>query len=186
MNIVVYLGSTAGNNPHFKEAAESMGKWIGESGNTLVYGGAKEGLMGLVANATLKAGGKVIGVLPDVPQIQERKHPNLTEYYETASMAERKAKMIELADAFVALPGGIGTLDEITDVLSLASLKVIQCPIVLFNTDGYYEPFRGVLKNIIDNGLGKSEYFKQALFSEDMQEIGAFLLAFDGNRKRSH
>ncbi len=177
MNIVVYLGSTSGNNKHFEEAAVALGTWIGKSGNTLVYGGADRGLMGTLADAVLAAGGEVIGVLPDIQRILDRKHKNLTKCFETASMAERKAKMIELADAFVALPGGIGTIDEITDVLSLASLDVISCPIVLYNTDGYYEPFRTLIRNIIDNGLGRKEYFESALFSDDIEEIAAFLTA---------
>ena len=86
-----------------------MGRWIGENGHTLVYGGASKGLMGAIAGAVIEAGGKVIGVIPDVAIIQARKHAGLTELIETKSMAERKSKMIELADAFVALPGGIGT-----------------------------------------------------------------------------
>ena len=81
-----------------------------------------------------------------------------------------------LADAFVALPGGIGTIDEITDVLSLSSLDVVTCPIVLFNTDGYYEPFRALIRNIIENGLGRKEYFDRALFSDDMNEIAEFIM----------
>lgn len=175
MNIAVYCGSSSGNDEKFIESAKKLGRWIGESGNTLVYGGASKGLMGAVADETLEAGGKVIGVLPDVPRILARRHTGLTQCINTGSMAERKAKMIELADAFVALPGGIGTLDEITDVLSLASLDVIDGPIVLFNTDGYYEPFRQILDNIIGNGFGLKEYFERALFSDNMDEIATFL-----------
>ena len=175
MNIVVYCGSSSGNDNKFMESAKTLGKWIGESGNTLVYGGANRGLMGAISDAALEAGGKVIGVLPDVPQIQARRHQGLTQYIDTASMAERKAKMIELADAFVALPGGIGTLDELTDVMSLSSLDITECPIVLFDTDGYYQPLRAVLRNIIENGFGRSEYFSKVLFSEDIDEIAEFL-----------
>lgn len=175
MNIAVYCGSSAGNNDKFAEAAKELGEWIGKSGNTLVYGGANRGLMGIVADAVLENGGKVIGVLPDVPRIQARKHTGLTESINTSSMAERKAKMIELSDAFVALPGGIGTLDEITDVLSLASLNEVTGPIVLVNTDGYYEPFRKVIRSIIENGFGREEYFERALFSDEIDEIAAFL-----------
>ena len=175
MNIAVYCGSTAGNNSKFTDSAKELGRWIGENGHTLVYGGADRGLMGVLADSVLESGGKVIGVLPDVPRIQERKHKGLTECINTASMAERKAKMIELSNAFVALPGGIGTLDEITDVLSLSSLDVITGPVVLFNTDGYYEPFKKLLDNVIQNGLGRKEYFERALFSDDMKEIAEFL-----------
>ena len=175
MNIVVYCGSSSGNNPEFAEAAVAFGKWIGENGHTLVYGGAGKGLMGDVSRAALEAGGKVIGVLPNVARIQARRQQGLTEYIETATMAERKAKMIELADAFVALPGGIGTLDEVTDVMSLASLDITGAPIVLLNVDGYYEAFRAVIRNIVESGFGRDEYFRNMLFSEDMEEIARFL-----------
>lgn len=175
MNIVVYCGSSSGTGEKYLESARALGKWIGESGNTLVYGGASKGLMGTVSDAVLDAGGKVIGVLPDVPLIQARRHQGLTWYIDTTSMAERKAKMIELADAFVALPGGIGTLDELTEVMSLSSLDITTCPIVLFDTDGYYQPFRAVIRNIIENGFGRSEYFSRILFSDDMEEISGFV-----------
>ncbi len=131
--------------------------------------------MGVLADSVLEKGGKVIGVLPDAPRILERKHTGLTECFHTSSMAERKSKMIELADAFIALPGGIGTLDEITDVLSLSRLDVITGPIVLFNTDEYYEPFRMVIRNIIENGFGRPEYFERVLFPDDINEIADFL-----------
>ncbi len=143
--------------------------------NIVVYCGSSKGLMGAASDATLEAGGKVIGALPDVPRIQDRRHQGLTQYIDTPSMAERKAKMIELADAFVALPGGIGTLDELTDVMSLSSLDITTCPIVLYDTDGYYQPFRGVIRNVIESGFGRSEYFSRMLFSEDIKEIAEFI-----------
>ena len=175
MNIAVYCGSTAGNDEKYIEAAKTLGAWIGQNGNTLVYGGASKGLMGAVADSVLESGGKVIGVLPDVPRIIERKHQGLTECISTGSMAERKAKMIELADAFIALPGGIGTLDEVTDVLSLLSLDVVKGPIVLFNTKEYYEPFRAVVGKILESGFGRPEYFEKMSISDDMEEIATFL-----------
>ena len=175
MNIVVYCGSSTGNDPIFMEKAREFGRWIGENGHTLVFGGASQGLMGAVSDACLLAGGKVIGVLPNVPLIKERKHEKLTECIETESMADRKTKMIELADAFVALPGGIGTLDEVTEVMSLASLEITKCPIVLLDTKGYYAPFKAVIDNVINNGFGQKEYFKTVLVSEDMNEITTFL-----------
>ena len=176
MNIVVYCGSSSGNDERFLESARTLGKWIGESGNTLVYGGASKGLMGAVSTSALNAGAEVIGVLPDVPMIQARRQQGLTKYIDTSSMAERKAKMIELADAFVALPGGIGTLDELTDVMSLSSLEITKCPIVLFDTNGYYQPFRAVIRNIVENGFGRDELFSNMLISEDMGEITKFIL----------
>ena len=175
MNIAVYCGSGSGNNPKFTESARILGRWIGENGHTLVYGGASKGLMGAIAGAVIEAGGKVIGVIPDVAIIQARKHTGLTELIETKSMAERKSKMIELADAFVALPGGIGTLDEITEVMSLSSLEIIKGPVVLYDTDGYYKPLQAVLDNILSVEFGRREYFENVLLSEDIQEVARFL-----------
>ena len=175
MNIAVYCGSSCGNNPGFTEAAKTLGKWIGENGHTLVYGGASKGLMGAVSNAVIEAGGKVIGVIPDVAIILARKHTGLTQLIETKSMAERKSKMIELADAFIALPGGIGTLDEITEVMSLSSLNIKRGPIVFYDTDGYYRPLKAVLDNILSAEFGRREYFENVLLSEDIQEIAGFL-----------
>ncbi len=131
--------------------------------------------MGDLKDAVLEAGGKVIGVIPDVDSIQERKHDGLSQLIETSSMAERKSKMIELADAFVVLPGGIGTLDEITEVMSLSSLDIVNGKIILFNAEGYFDPLKKVLENIIENGFGKKEYFEKVLFSDDMEEIAGFL-----------
>ena len=185
MNIAVYCGSSSGNNPRFIESARTLGRWIGENGHTLVYGGASKGLMGAVAGAVIEAGGKVIGVIPDVTIIQARKHTGLTQLIETKSMAERKSKMIELADAFVALPGGIGTLDEITEVMSLSSLEIVRGPIVLFDTDGYYKPLKSVLDNILNAEFGRKEYFSKVLLSEDMQEIADFLYISSQEKSRS-
>ena len=175
MNIAVYCGSGCGNDPRFIEAARTLGRWIGENGHTLVYGGAGKGLMGELADAVLKAGGRVIGVLPGIRLIQERKHIGLTEYIETSTMAERKTKMIELADAFAALPGGIGTLDEITEVMTLISLGIIKGPVVLYDTDGYYQPLKSVLDNMINKEFCRKEYFSDVLISEDIIEIAKHL-----------
>ena len=175
MNITVYCGSSSGNDLRYEESARKLGKWIGENGHTLVYGGAGKGLMGVISRQVLEYGGKVIGVLPDVPMIQARRQEGLTEYIETKTMAERKVRMIELADAFVALPGGIGTLDEITEVMSLSSLYITSAPIVLFDTDGYYRPLREVIRNIIESGFGRTELFEKILFSEDINEISEFI-----------
>ncbi|MCR5768103.1 MAG: TIGR00730 family Rossman fold protein [Lachnospiraceae bacterium] len=171
MNIAVYCGSSSGNDPKYIEAARTLGRWIGENGHTLVYGGASKGLMGEIADAVLKAEGRVTGVLPRIMLIQERKHPGLTEYIETSSMAERKTRMIDLADAFVALPGGIGTLDEITEVMTLTSLGIIKGPIVLYDAAGYYQPLKALLDNIISKGFGRKEYFSDILISDDFAKI---------------
>ncbi len=114
--ICVYCGSSAGTGPDFADAARSLGELLAHSGITLVYGGAAVGLMGAVADAALAAGGRVVGVIPRHLFSREVAHPGLTELVETGSMHERKQVMFELADAFVALPGGLGTLEELTEI----------------------------------------------------------------------
>jgi len=123
MKITVYLGASEGNDPALKTAVQELGRWIGQSGNALVYGGSRSGLMGLLADSVLAAGGQVTGVEPRFFVEQELQHNGLTELIVTENMAQRKAKMIELGDAFVAFPGGTGTLEEIAEVMSMVSLR---------------------------------------------------------------
>ncbi len=175
MNITVYCGSSEGGSPAYRERAAQLGRWIGENGHTLIFGGSGTGLMGTVADAALDAGGRVTGVQPDVQLIRERRHPRLTGYVDTKTISERKEVMYTRGDAFVALPGGVGTLDEITEVLSLSSLGLVSGPVVFVDTEGYYRPLRAVLDNIVAGGFGRSEYFEEVLFSDDIAEIAAHL-----------
>ena len=139
MNITVYLGANEGNAPFFKEAVHELGLWIGTNGNTLVYGGSKSGLMGELAESVLQAGGKVIGVEPQFFIDAGFVYDEITELITTKDMSERKAKMIELGDVFIAFPGGTGTLEEITEVMSKVSLKHLDAPCILYNLNGYYD-----------------------------------------------
>lgn len=116
MNITVYLASSTGNDPKFEAAVKELGTWIGASGNTLIYGGSKTGLMGELAQSVLQAGGKVIGVEPQFFVEEEYQYEGLTQLIVTKDMAERKTKMIELGDAFIAFPGGVGTLEEVSEI----------------------------------------------------------------------
>ena len=120
MNITVYLGANEGTDPALKTAVQELGKWIGESGNALIYGGSRCGLMGVLADSVLAAGGEVIGVEPEFFVKGELQHDGLTDLIVTKDMTERKTKMIELGDAFIAFPGGTGTLEEIAEVMSKA------------------------------------------------------------------
>lgn len=175
MNIAVYCGSTSGKKESYTIGAMALGVWIAEQGHTLVYGGANSGLMGTVANAVLANGGRVIGVLPDVPLIQSKRHPGLTEYISTADMAGRKNKMMELADAYVALPGGPGTLDEISDILALSKLGMDEKPCVLFDIDGFYQPFRNLLETMIEAEFVLQSELSHVLISGSLEEIGTFI-----------
>ena len=138
MHITVYLGANCGTDPHLAQAVRELGAWIGAAGHTLVYGGSKTGLMGLLAQSALAQGGSVIGVEPECFMAQELQYDGLTQLIVTRSMAERKAKMIQLGDAFIAFPGGTGTLEEIAEVMSQVSLKQLKAPCILYNLNGYY------------------------------------------------
>ena len=128
MNITVYLGANEGNDPSLRKAVRELGTWIGESGNRLVYGGSKSGLMGEIAESVLQAGGEVTGVEPQFFIDMEYQYDAITELIVTKDMTERKTKMIELGDVFIAFPGGTGTLEEIAEVMSKVSLKhLTQC-----------------------------------------------------------
>ena len=137
MKITVYLGASEGNDPALKTAVQELGRWIGQSGNALVYGGSRSGLMGLLADSVLAAGGQVTGVEPRFFVEQELQHNGLTELIVTENMAQRKAKMIELGDAFVALPGGVGTLEEISEIFTRVRLDMGPHECFLLNIDGF-------------------------------------------------
>ena len=137
MNITVYLASSTGNDPKFLMAVKELGTWIGTSGNNLVYGGSKTGLMGVLAQIVLQAGGKAIGVEPQFFMDEDFQYDGLTELIVTKNMAERKAKMIELGEVFIAFPGGVGTLEEVSEIMSKLSLRQLDALCIYYNLDGY-------------------------------------------------
>ena len=171
MNITVYLGANEGNDPRLRSAVQELGKWIGSSGNALVYGGSKSGLMGALADSVLSAGGDVTGVEPEFFIESELQHEALTKLIVTKDMSERKNKMIELGDAFIAFPGGTGTLEEITEVMSKVSLKHLNAPCILYNLDGYYNHLKALLEVMIEKALSSKERQKGIYFAENLGEI---------------
>ena len=175
MNITVYLGAKEGNDPGLKKAVQELGTWIGSSGNALVYGGSKSGLMGAIADSVLQAGGKVIGIEPQFFIEKELQHDGLTRLIVTKDMAERKAKMIELGDAFIAFPGGTGTLEEIAEVMSKVSLKHLDAPCILYNLNGYYDDLKALLTKMIDKGLSSKERQEGIYFADNLDEIKQIL-----------
>ena len=171
MNISVYLGAYEGNDSSLREAVQELGTWIGRSGNSLVYGGSKSGLMGALANSVLAAGGEVTGVEPQFFIINEYQHDGLTRLIVTKDMSERKNKMIELGEAFIAFPGGTGTLEEITEVMSRVSLKHLNAPCILYNLNGYYDSLKALLDHMIEKGLSSKERQEGIYFAKDLEEI---------------
>ena len=138
-SLCVYCGSRHGHAPAFTQIAQEVGRWIGEHGGQLVYGGGRNGLMGEVAQATLAAGGTVVGIIPKALQEREWAHDGCTELHIVETMHERKRMMMERADAFVALPGGIGTFEEFFEVWTWRQLGYHNKPVGLLNTQGYYD-----------------------------------------------
>ena len=170
MNITVYLGANEGNDPFLKEAVRELGVWIGTNGNTLVYGGSKSGLMGELAESVLQAGGKVIGVEPQFFIDAGFVYDEITELITTKDMSERKAKMIELGDAFIAFPAGTGTLEEITE-MSKVSLKHLDAPCILYNLNGYYDSLKQLLEHMIEMDLSSREKQEGIYFAENLEKI---------------
>ena len=140
MNITVYCGSRVGNEPAFARAAEELGRWIYEKGHSMVYGGGNVGLMGLIADTVLAGGGAVIGVIPEFLIEAEKGHEGLHTLEVVKTMHQRKKRMLELGDAFLAMPGGTGTLEEIAEAISLQKLGLHDKPCILYNVNGYYDP----------------------------------------------
>jgi uncharacterized protein (TIGR00730 family) len=150
-SLCVYCGSKPGTDPAFTQSAIQVGTWIGQHGGQLVYGGGRNGLMGIVANATMAAGGRVIGVIPRALVEKEWAHTECTELHVVETMHERKQMMAEKADAFVALPGGIGTFEEFYEVWTWRQLGYHNKPIGLLNVNGYYEPMLDFLNGVVQH-----------------------------------
>jgi len=147
--ICVFSGSSPGARPEYREAAADLGSTLARSGLGLVYGGAKVGLMGALADAALAAGGHVVGVIPQVLVQKEVAHAGLTDLRVVSSMHERKGLMAELSDGFIALPGGMGTLEELAEVLTWAQLGMHRKPCGLLNVAGYYDGLAAFLDHAV-------------------------------------
>ena len=151
--VCVFCGAASGNRPEYTEAARELGRELALRGWGVVYGGATIGLMGAVADAALEAGGEVIGVLPEVLTQREIPHNRLTQLILTSTMHERKAKMADLSEIIIALPGGFGTLDELFETLTWNQLKIIDRPIGLLDVGGFFQPLLRYLDTTVEEGF---------------------------------
>lgn len=167
--IAVYCASSDGDSPLYKEEAYALGKLIAQSNKELVYGGAKVGLMGAVADGVLSQGGTVIGVIPEFLKTKELQHRNLSKCLVVETMHERKAKMAELADGFIALPGGFGTMEELFEMMTWAQLALHQKPIGLLNINDFYGSFMQFIHKMAKHKFIKEEH-KDLLILEDNSE----------------
>jgi hypothetical protein len=151
--VCVFCGSSPGNRPEYRETAEALGRAFAERGIGLVYGGASVGSMGAIADAVLAGGGQVIGVMPRTLVEREVAHHGLSELHVVESMHDRKALMTQLSDAFVALPGGHGTLDELFEALTWSQLGIHDKPIAILNVAGYWDPLLAMMERASEEGF---------------------------------
>lgn len=170
-SICVYCGSSPGRQEAYTEAARDLAKSLVERNLRLVYGGASVGIMGLVADAVLQLGGEAVGVIPQALAQKELAHPNLTELHVTRSMHERKTMMAELADGFIALPGGIGTLEEIFEIWTWAQLGFHGKPCGLLNIAGYYDALITFLDHTVAEQFVRGPHRSMLLVEQDPEAL---------------
>ncbi len=170
-SICVYCGSTFGARPEFTAAAKKLGREIAEMGATLVYGGGNVGLMGIAADAALQAGGKVIGVIPQSLVDREAAHLEVTDLKVVKTMHERKAVMESLSDAFIAMPGGFGTLDELFEIVTWAQLGFHGKPIGLFNVIGYFDKLVAFMDDSVTQKFVRSDHRRLITVDDDSQRL---------------
>jgi uncharacterized protein (TIGR00730 family) len=169
--ICVFCGSADGNLPEYLATARELGRGIARSGYGLLFGGATVGAMGAIADAALGAGGEVVGVIPDIIMDREIGHRELTELHVVRTMHERKALMASRADAFVALPGGYGTMDEFIEIVTWAQLRIHSKPCVLVNVGGYYDGLLAFLDKAVEQGFIKPENQGLVQVARDVSEV---------------
>ncbi len=171
MKITVYLGSSFGNDKCYGEACRKLGTWIGSNGYTLVYGGAAVGTMGILADSVLETGGKVTGIMPRFMINGKKNHTHLNTFIVTEDMSERKKKMMELGDAFIAMPGGPGTLEEIPEVISASRLHLIDKPVFLLNLNHYYDPLKKQMDHMHQAGFLNEDECRDVYFESTLEDI---------------
>lgn len=175
--VCIFCGARRGNDPVLVEQVQQLARDLAKQGITLVYGGGAVGLMGVAADAALAAGGKVVGVIPGFLDKREIVHPDLTQTIRVNNLFDRKTKMIELSDAFITLPGGMGTFDELLEVLTWQQLGQLDKPIGLFNYQGYFEPFIQMLTKAESAGFYDMDYFQQVVINDQVSELNKHILA---------
>ena len=170
-SLCVFCGARFGTDPATRETAVGLGRLLAAEGITLVYGGGGVGLMGLVANAALDAGGRAVGIIPNFLLQREAGHPALTETVVVETMHERKLQMFERSEGFVVLPGGIGTLEEFFEVLSWRTLGLHSKPIVIIDQGGYWDPLAALLRGVVDGGFAEPSHLDHVAFVSELKDV---------------
>lgn len=179
MRICVFCGSNTGFDPIHMKAAKELGELIAKSGYGVVYGGAKDGLMGAVADGALECDGEVIGVLPQQLSDLEVAHTDLTELYIVPNMHERKQKMHDLSDAFICMPGGIGTMEETFEVWTWSQLGVHRKALALYNVNGFFDSLEAFLDTMVNEGFVRDVHRQMLLKGEDPEKLIKDLMAYE-------
>ena len=185
-SVCVYCGSKFGADPRFSALATEVGRWIGQHGGQLVYGGGRNGLMGLVADSTRAAGGRVVGIIPKALVEREWAHTGCDELHVVDTMHERKRMMMERADAFVALPGGIGTFEELFEVWAWRQLGYHDKPIGILSSQGYYERMMSFMAQVVEDGFMGEWQMDLVRHSEDAAPLLRELVQASGLNPPAH
>jgi len=176
-SLCVYCGANEGGDPKHRAAAERLGKTMADQGIGLVFGGGRVGLMGVIADTVMASGGEVIGVIPEHLHDIEVGHEGLTKLHIVDSMHTRKQLMFELSDAFVVLPGGLGTLDETFEIITWRQLGLHDKPVILVDNNGYWQPFEKLIHHVIDNGFARASSADLFTIVKSTDEIIPTILA---------
>jgi uncharacterized protein (TIGR00730 family) len=174
-SVCVYCGSSLGESQVYTAQAQILGRLLAENGIRLVYGGGRIGLMGVVAEATLAAGGEVVGIIPHHLHDWEVGHTGLTELHVVDSMHTRKRMMVEMSDAFIALPGGLGTLDEFFEIVTWRQLKLHDKPVIVLNTEDYWRPLLALIETVVERGFARRTSTNLYAVVEDAEAALALL-----------
>ncbi len=169
--ICVFCGSSMGNRIEYSNAAKRVGEYFVDNNIELVYGGADVGLMRIIADVVLAGGVKVIGVMPHLLIEKEVEHKGITQLIEVSTMAERKEKFIEISDGFIAMPGGIGTLDELVEVLIMNQLRISDKPMGILNIEGYFDSILQFFNDAVESGFVREEHRNNLIVSDNIEEL---------------
>ena len=170
-NICVFCGASEGNRPEYRLAAEQLGVLIANQNRRLIYGGGNKGLMGIIANSVLDNGGEVIGIIPERLVKAETAHHNITRLEIVENMHQRKARLSELADGFIAMPGGTGTLEEVFEVWTGMQIGYHEKPVALYNAAKFWQPMLDFLQHAVDEGFVRDSFYKTLIVSDEPQSI---------------
>lgn len=170
-NVVVFCGASLGNNRTYYDHGYTLGRILASNGMTVIFGGGKVGLMGAVAEGAMHHDGRVVGVIPKFLRTKEIAHEDVNQLIEVENMHERKMKMHELSDAIIAMPGGWGTMEELFEMMTWAQLGLHQKPIGLLNVNGYFDPFMGLMNNMVSEGFVRPELMEMIIVSTKVEDL---------------